>query len=282
MAERRIYEAAGFEHELKSRCGWLADAIGPKLWAEFARGARFFLNTHPETDIRGIARLLTDNKDAITQASDAIVRSFGYKENMRQFLTAYAATAAIIGTSYKLDPAALMAFVTKECPRDARLLEREFRRMKGAFQLSPGNIARAYARDPADHGVRYDVGLIKKQLASYGTPLDFDALRKSSFMDRTFLARNPFANMVGATLTISLIMKRQGLSVIDTYIRDENWRSIAKRYNAAAHSTLYANTYMENLRTLKENVSFSGWQPKMEISRLEDEKRKVYRKTQTD
>lgn len=261
-----IAQKGALELALETECQWLKKAAG-QFWKEFIMGAEFFIRANRGMEIKEVTGVLNANSQQIMRITEDLIKKFGFNTNMRNFLTTIAATATVIGSTFQISPVAILAFLTKECGRDMRLMDETYRK-GGPFQLMGDNYMRQLSLNPDSEGVRYDTRLLKRFLAAAGIELDFRYVQ-NRIADYNFLRRNPFANMLGAALTVALIVKRTGDTFGSVYLHPDKWETIAKRYNASKRAGAYAAEYMDNFQLLTQSMPFTGWKPSLKVIRTD-------------
>lgn len=254
---------------LENRCQWLKQACGAEWWAEFANGMGFFLKIHKGMDINSVVELLNSNKNMIAKAPEVLIGKLWYKEDTRELFTALAAAAVILGAAYSLDPRALISFITTECPKGLDDIRKTFKYGMGYYQLSPGS----YAREIADKNSAWGKQATKQLNAEFekrGLNVDLDALsgNDSEFRKSEFLGKNPFANMLGAVLTISLFGIYFKAGPNEMYLKPEReWPLMARRYNGSDRQEWYMEQYRNNFAVLCKELNFEGWRPEAKVAK---------------
>ncbi len=292
---------------LNTNCQWLKQNLGDRWFLEFAKGLRFFVETHDVViDYETACKLLNKNKAAIEKATDLVfnyeigkkdnkVRRFDNDPEFKKMMFSIVSASVVIAKVYHIDPVVYLTKMSLECPsnmkeyNDQLASENNLRKEsekkhsrtgKGVFQLTFNSFPRLLINDEEP---KYNVKRFNEYLYGFNTGVDLIALQQDvDFSNRRFLHINPFANALGATLVIYWFLyernvnskKDQSFGPEDMFLSEKARKDIAKRYNGGEHAEAYSQKFVIRYnyfkKALEPEMFTSDWWPAIKPSDKEN------------
>jgi|GEM_PF-6077548 hypothetical protein len=281
---------------LNKECPWIRQSLGEKWFLEFAKGLRFFVETHDVViDYGSACKLLNKNKEAIEKSTDLLfnlkvggkeVRRFDSDQDLKNMFLSLVAASVVIAKVYHIDPLVYVTTLSMECPSSMKLFndqldsqnrvsqhEKKYSKTgKGAFQLTYNSFPRCLINDELEN---WKIERFQRYIDLFNTNANLPALQQDvDFSNPAFLHVNPFANALGATLTMYWFLyerhvkkakKGSSFGPEDVFLHNSVKKELLKDYNGGEHKEDYSREFMKRYDYFKNELktnSFSGdWHP---------------------
>lgn len=283
---------------LNKNCVWLKESLGDKWFLEFAKGLRFFVETHDYViDYPSACRLLNKNRDAIEKSTDVLfnfkvgakgkeTRRFDNDPELRNMLFSLVSASVVIAKVYHIDPLVYIATLSLECPGKMREFREQLDSMnkvkpgerkhsktgKGAFQLTYNSTPRILINGEMPN---WQINGFQDYLSGFNTDTNLAGLQQDiDFSNPAFLHVNPFANVLGATLTFYWFLYERNVKTskkgkifgpADLYLDKSAKKGVLRDYNGGKNRDWYSEEFMNRYEYFKKAIEggpFSGdWCP---------------------